>query len=77
MHNAGVHWDARSTLDWAGAEAGIVSCVQTEEGDVELFCVYVPTNHIYVGDIFLLGEKDIIRNTLSVREGIGEWGGRG
>ncbi|GAB4822515.1 hypothetical protein N2152v2_009561 [Parachlorella kessleri] len=44
--------------------------LQTDDGELELFSVYVPTNHVYVGDIFLLGEKDIIRSTLSVREGI-------
>jgi hypothetical protein len=33
--------------------------------------VFVPTNHVYVGDVFLLGEMDIYRTTLSVREGIG------
>lgn len=42
----------------------------TPDGDIELFTVYVPTNHVYVGDIFLLSAKDIIRNNLSVREGI-------
>ena len=42
----------------------------TSEGDTELYVVYVPTNHVYVGDIFLLGDKDIYRNNLSVREGI-------
>ena len=44
--------------------------LQLPDGDLELFAVYVPTNHIYVGDIFLMGAKDIIRNNLSVREGI-------
>ena len=34
--------------------------------------MYVPTNHIYVGDIFLLGKEDVIRTNLSVREGLGE-----
>lgn len=34
--------------------------------------MYVPTNHIYVGDIFLLGKEDIIRTNLSVREGLGD-----
>jgi len=34
--------------------------------------VYVPTNHIYVGDVFLLGKQDIIKVNLSVREGLGE-----
>ena len=46
--------------------------LQEENGDKELFSVYVPTNHIYVGDIFLLTKEDIIRPNLSVREGLGE-----
>lgn len=46
--------------------------VQDVHGDVQLFSVYVPTNHIYVGDIFLLGKQDIIKVNLSVREGLGE-----
>lgn len=46
--------------------------VQDVTGDKELFSVYVPTNHIYVGDIFLLEKHDIIRPNLSVREGLGE-----
>ena len=45
--------------------------MQDEKGDRELFSVYVPTNHIYVGDIFLLEKCDIIRPNLSVREGLG------
>ncbi|KAH7288403.1 hypothetical protein KP509_31G025600 [Ceratopteris richardii] len=36
----------------------------------ELCSVYVPTNHLYIGDIVLLNTKDIIRPNLSVREGI-------
>lgn len=39
-------------------------------GQEELFSVYVPTNHIYVGDIFLLGKEDVIHTNLSVREGL-------
>ncbi|KAG1366737.1 protein LIKE COV 1 [Cocos nucifera] len=39
-------------------------------GDEELSCVYVPTNHLYLGDVFLIGSGDIIRPNLSVREGI-------
>lgn len=52
--------------------------LSTPEGDLDLFAVYIPTNHVYVGDIFLLSAADIIRNNLSVREGIGgrEEGGR-
>lgn len=44
---------------------------QHDKGDTELFSVYVPTNHVYVGDIFLLGKADIIKTNLSVREGLG------
>ncbi|XP_050160000.1 protein LIKE COV 3-like [Malus sylvestris] len=36
----------------------------------ELCCVYIPTNHLYLGDIFLISPKDILRPNLSVREGI-------
>ncbi|CAE5991369.1 unnamed protein product [Arabidopsis arenosa] len=39
----------------------------TEE---ELCCVYVPTNHLYIGDILLVNSNDVIRPNLSVREGI-------
>ncbi|XWS45402.1 hypothetical protein CRYUN_Cryun15aG0133600 [Craigia yunnanensis] len=39
-------------------------------GSEELTCVYVPSNHLYIGDIFLISSKDIIRPNLSVREGI-------
>ncbi|KAM1058608.1 hypothetical protein ACFX2I_023329 [Malus domestica] len=35
-------------------------------------CVYVPTNHHYIGDVFLVNTKDVIRPNLSVWEGIGE-----
>jgi len=44
--------------------------LQVESGDEELCSVYVPTNHLYIGDIFLVNSKDIIRPNLSVREGI-------
>ncbi|KAK4860587.1 hypothetical protein QYF36_026775 [Acer negundo] len=44
--------------------------LQTSEGEEELCCVYVPTNHLYVGDLFLISSNDIIRPIMSVREGI-------
>ncbi|KAK8262175.1 hypothetical protein V6Z12_D13G238400 [Gossypium hirsutum] len=44
--------------------------LQSYSGDEELCCVYVPTNHLYIGDIFLINTKDVIRPNLSVREGI-------
>jgi uncharacterized membrane protein len=35
--------------------------LELPEGDKELYCVYVPTNHVYVGDIFLMEAKDVIK----------------
>ncbi len=40
------------------------------QGESKLYSVYVPTNHVYVGDIFLLASEDIIKPHLSVREGL-------
>jgi hypothetical protein len=40
-------------------------------GDQELTCVYVPTNNLYLGDIFLMSHDDVIVPDLSVREAIG------
>lgn len=45
--------------------------LQKGVGEEELCCVYVPTNHLYLGDIFLISSRDILRPNLSVREGIG------
>ncbi|XP_019151220.1 PREDICTED: protein LIKE COV 1-like isoform X1 [Ipomoea nil] len=44
--------------------------LQNYAGDEELYCVYVPTNHLYIGDVFLINANDVIRPNLSVREGI-------
>ncbi|KAI3771520.1 hypothetical protein L6452_02685 [Arctium lappa] len=44
--------------------------LQNYSGDEELYTVYVPTNHLYIGDIFLVNSKDVLRPNLSVREGI-------
>jgi len=44
--------------------------LQTADGDKELFAVFIPTNHVYVGDVILFEAHDIIKNNLSVREGI-------
>uniref|UniRef100_A0A7N2KWB5 Uncharacterized protein n=1 Tax=Quercus lobata TaxID=97700 RepID=A0A7N2KWB5_QUELO len=41
---------------------------QRDEGDVELCSVYVPTNHLYIGDVFLVNSEEIIRPNLSIRE---------
>ncbi|KAK4789457.1 hypothetical protein SAY86_016761 [Trapa natans] len=45
--------------------------LQKDNEDEELCSVFVPTNHLYIGDIFLVSSKDIIRPNLSIREGIG------
>ncbi|CAK9154166.1 unnamed protein product [Ilex paraguariensis] len=47
--------------------------LQRENGDEELCSVYVPTNHLYIGDIFLVNSEEIIRPNLSIREGIGDF----
>ncbi|KAF4375549.1 hypothetical protein G4B88_022196 [Cannabis sativa] len=44
--------------------------LQKDDGDEELCSVYVPTNHLYIGDIFLVNSDEIIRPNLSIREGI-------
>ncbi|KAF3616567.1 Protein LIKE COV 2 [Capsicum annuum] len=44
--------------------------LQRDDGDEELCSIFVPTNHLYIGDVFLVNSKDIIRPNLSVREGI-------
>ncbi|CAO2822862.1 unnamed protein product [Amaranthus hypochondriacus] len=44
--------------------------LQSYSGEEDLCCVYVPTNHLYIGDIFLVNSQDVIRPNLSVREGI-------
>jgi uncharacterized membrane protein len=46
--------------------------LQEELGSRSLVIVYVPTNHIYVGDIFMLGPEDIIHTSLTVGEGLGK-----
>ncbi|XP_054796377.1 protein LIKE COV 1-like [Prosopis cineraria] len=44
--------------------------LQRNSDEEELCCVYVPTNHLYLGDIFLVSPIDVLRPNLSVREGI-------
>ncbi|XP_024991757.1 protein LIKE COV 3-like isoform X2 [Cynara cardunculus var. scolymus] len=39
-------------------------------GAEELCCIYVPTNHLYLGDIVLVNSKDVMKPNISVREGI-------
>nr|GMD01707.1 protein LIKE COV 1-like isoform X1 [Ipomoea batatas] len=49
---------------------GFITSSVVLSGDEELYCVYVPTNHLYIGDVFLINANDVIRPNLSVREGI-------
>eukprot|EP00201_Polytomella_parva_P023886 CAMPEP_0175045476 /NCGR_PEP_ID=MMETSP0052_2-20121109/4447_1 /TAXON_ID=51329 ORGANISM="Polytomella parva, Strain SAG 63-3" /NCGR_SAMPLE_ID=MMETSP0052_2 /ASSEMBLY_ACC=CAM_ASM_000194 /LENGTH=317 /DNA_ID=CAMNT_0016309017 /DNA_START=514 /DNA_END=1467 /DNA_ORIENTATION=+ len=44
--------------------------VMRRQKSLSLVIVYVPTNHVYVGDVFFLEEKDIIHTNLTVREGL-------
>lgn len=44
-------------------------------GQEELCCVFVLTNHLYIGDIIFISSKDILRPNVSVREGIGKKSG--
>ncbi|XP_022925395.1 protein LIKE COV 2-like [Cucurbita moschata] len=46
------------------------SVVLQMNGYEELCSVYVPTNHLYIGDVFLINSEDIIRPNLSIREAI-------
>ncbi|KAH1121618.1 hypothetical protein J1N35_004778 [Gossypium stocksii] len=49
----------------------ITSTVVLQKGvGEELCCIYVSTNHLYLGDLFLISSKDILRSNLSIREGI-------
>ena len=45
--------------------------LQRSAGEEKLCCVYVPSNHLYLGEIFLITSNDVMRPNLSVREGIG------
>lgn len=42
------------------------------DGQTYRLCsVYVPTNHLYVGDVVILPEDDVIETDLSVEDGVG------
>lgn len=45
--------------------------LRRKDGAVDSYCtVYVPTNHLYVGDVVVLPIDDIIETDLSVEDGI-------
>ena len=42
-----------------------------EDGTIEALCtVYMPTNHLYVGDVVVLPADDVIETDLSIEDGI-------
>ena len=41
------------------------------EAPVKLTAAYVPTNHVYLGDVLLLASEDIIHTDLTVAQGMG------
>ena len=43
---------------------------QGPDDERKLIIVYVPTNHMYVGDIFMLGPDDIVHTSMTVSEGL-------
>ncbi|MCP3980884.1 MAG: DUF502 domain-containing protein [bacterium] len=45
--------------------------LEQPDGSASTLCtVYIPTNHLYVGDVVVLPEKDVIETDLSVEDGI-------
>ena len=43
-----------------------------KDGSAATLCtVYVPTNHLYVGDVVVLPQEDVIETDLSVEDGVG------
>lgn len=44
--------------------------LERESGARPLVCVYVPTNHMYVGDIVLVAPESVVYTKLSQQEGI-------
>ena len=48
------------------------TCLRPADGGppVDLLVVFVPTNHLYVGDSVLVRAGDVVRTELSVRDGI-------
>jgi uncharacterized membrane protein len=45
--------------------------LERADGTTETLCtVYVPTNHLYVGDVVILPAEDVLETDLSIEEGI-------
>ncbi|KAK9078500.1 hypothetical protein SSX86_002557 [Deinandra increscens subsp. villosa] len=59
-----------STREYAFGFITSTLVLHKNSGAEELCCVYVPTNHLYMGDIVLVHSKDVMRPNITVREGI-------
>ena len=44
--------------------------IREEARERRLFTVYVPTNHLYVGDVLVIDEADVVETELSVEDGV-------
>ncbi|MCI0468875.1 MAG: DUF502 domain-containing protein [Nitrospirae bacterium] len=44
--------------------------IRSGEGEIPLKAVYVPTNNLYLGDIVLLSDKEIIYTDMPIEDGI-------
>ena len=45
--------------------------LKRKDETVESFCtVYIPTNHLYVGDVVVLPQEDVIETNLSIEDGV-------
>ena len=54
-----------------GFLTGAFKLKQAEGTEQALCTVYVPTNHLYVGDVVVLPASDVLETDLSLEEGIG------
>lgn len=47
-----------------------VETVRPDRTREALTCVYIPTNHIYIGDIILVPEEKVVETRLTLQEGL-------
>jgi uncharacterized membrane protein len=43
---------------------------ETSFGDKDLMAVYIPTNHVYVGDVILVPKDHVFPTTMNIQQGI-------
>ena len=53
-----------------GFLTGSFSLKRLDGSDQQLCTVYVPTNHLYVGDVVVLPVQDVLQTDLSVEDGV-------